>query len=126
MRISESPRISALFLHLIGLGIRVSIGLWSIVQLIVSWGDNSYLRLKERRNPGTEGRGNATLVGARFIQVRSGPVSSMVKAGTGRQGCSGWTVASRHTYSSRVQPKLARSRRPTNEAMDVRKKDWTA
>lgn len=33
-------------------------------------------------------------------------------------------LASRHTYGSRVQPKLARSRRPTNEAMNLRKKDW--
>lgn len=35
------------------------------------------------------------------------------------------TLASRHTCGSRVQPKPALSRRPTNEAMDIRKKDWT-
>lgn len=62
-------------------------------------------------------------------QIYSGQVSqvsSMVRGGTGRQGCSGWALASRHTYGLRVQPRLAHSRRPTNEAMNIRMKDWQA
>lgn len=98
-----------------------------LIYCAISWGENSYLRLEKRRSPGTKGRGDAACGGQIYSgHIRSGPVSSVVKVGTGRQGCSGWALASRHTYGSRVQPKLARTRRPTNEAMDIRKKDWQA
>lgn len=123
MQIPESPSSLALLLYLRGRRTRISIGLWSIVPLVVSWEENSYLRLEERRSPGTRGGGEATCGG----QIYSGPVRSGQLCGQGRYGSTRLQrldLASRHTYSSRVQPKLARSRRPTNEAMGIRKKDW--
>lgn len=118
LQISESPSTPALLLHLIERRTRVSIGLWSIVPLIVPWEENSYLRLEERRSPGTRGGGDATCGG----QIYSGQLYGQDRYGSAR--LQQLDLASRHTYGSRVQPKLARSRRPTNEAMDIRKKDW--
>lgn len=123
MQIPESPSILALILHLIGWRTRISIGHWSIVPLVVSWEEDSYLKLEERRSPGTRGRDDAACGG----QIYSGPVRSGQLYGQGRYGLTRLQrldLASRHTYDSRVQPKLARSRRPTNEAMGIRKKDW--
>lgn len=58
-------------------------GFRSVVPLIVLGKKAVILRLKERKSPGTQ-RGEATqLVGARFIQVWPGQVSSIVK---GRYG----------------------------------------
>lgn len=81
MRISESPSIPAFFLHLIGLGCQQV--LWSIVPLIVSWGGNSYLRLKERRSPGTKGERQCNTCGG---QIYSGQVRSGQLYGQGRYG----------------------------------------
>lgn len=124
MQIPESPSTLALFLHLMGRRTRVAICLWSIVSLVVSWEENSYLRSEKKRSPGTRGRGDASCGG----QIYSGPVRSGQLCGQGRDGSTRLQrldLASRHTHGSRVQPKLARSRRPMNEAMNIRKKDWT-
>lgn len=81
MRISESPRIPALVFHLISRVLKYINSLWSIVLLIVSWEENSYLRLEEG-SPRTKGGGRRDWWGPNFI--RSGQSGQLY--GQGRYG----------------------------------------
>lgn len=125
---SESPSVPALVLHLIRLGTReYNRPLNECATYRTRQGRKQLFEVGwEEEKPRNQGEETAQVFGGQDL-FRPGRGRSALGSSTrtGRQGCSGWPVAARHTYGSRVQPRPALSGQPTNEAVNIRKNDWT-